>query len=207
MRPKSFGVTSLSKKSPGSYFEPASALRDLELRIGDFALDDVAAVIDLVVAGLPVDRDDRVRFGAEVPLVGGNQRRFERFEQALEADVALVLDLAERRDHLCIHRVCSLSFRALEVRADVVLQVRRLDRRERNRQFAAAASCSKMTLSAHAGEHAAMRFGVVDRQGRDDSHVAAAKAIVVGAAWSAAGRGRPTRPRACTARGTHRARR
>ena len=64
---------------------------DLELRIGDL-FDDGAAMEDAVLAGLPIDDDDRVRLAAEVPLVGREQRRFERFEQHLERDVALVRD-------------------------------------------------------------------------------------------------------------------
>ena len=61
----------------------SNRLRALEISsLGSVtSVDDVAAMIDFVFAGLSVDRHDRVRFGAEVSLVGRDQRRFERFEQ------------------------------------------------------------------------------------------------------------------------------
>jgi len=42
---------------------------DFELRVGD-GIDDRSPVIDLVLAGLTVDRYDRIRIAAEVPLLG-----------------------------------------------------------------------------------------------------------------------------------------
>src|ERR1700692_20289 len=69
-------------------------LRDLDLRIFD-VLDDGPAMIDLVFAGVAIHVDHDVGLAAVIALVGGNQRRFERFEQHLARNRALALEDAQ----------------------------------------------------------------------------------------------------------------
>jgi hypothetical protein len=63
----------------------------LELRIADF-VGDGTPVEDAVFPGLPVDGHDCVGFAAEVSLVCGQQRRFQRLDQHLERNVAFFRD-------------------------------------------------------------------------------------------------------------------
>jgi hypothetical protein len=83
-----FGRDLFVEEITGLILRPGLLRRNLELGIGDF-VNNRAPMEDLVFTGLTIDGDDRVGFRAEVPLIRGQQRGFERLQQHLERNVPL----------------------------------------------------------------------------------------------------------------------
>ncbi len=156
--------------------------RDLELGIFDRFGDD-AAMEHLVRAGRAVHGDDRVGFAAEVALVRGQERRFERFEQHLERNVPLFCDEVEDVDKFFVGSCVAIGFLpfafvALEIRAGIVFEVCRFYGRDRERQFAVL-GLEDHGFAAQPAQRAAMRFAAVDEQRRYDARPFAGESLVV----------------------------
>ena len=81
-------------------------------------VEDVAVLVELLavdadLAGLRVDRDDRLLGGVRASLVGGDERVGQRVEQRVDRDALVPGDLAQRIQELEVrlaHRVVTFPF-------------------------------------------------------------------------------------------------